>query len=70
MGYKLTAKKKLASWRYDNNKTIEAGETFIIESNNLNGTYLKASIEKAKGIKLSSSISSSPSENDWIIEKI
>ncbi|MEO0036995.1 MAG: hypothetical protein RIQ59_206 [Bacteroidota bacterium] len=68
MGYKLTAKKKLISWRYEN-KNIEAGETFVIEGNNLNGHYLKQAIEKAKGVKLSSSISSTPSQNDWLIEK-
>ena len=68
MGYRFTAKKQLVSWRYDN-KYIEAGETFVQESNNLNGLYLKNAIEKAKGCRMTSSISSTPSENDWIIEK-
>lgn len=73
MGYKLTAKKQLRSWRYShNNKTkyIEPGETFIFESNNLNSNNLKNAIEKSKGCKLTSSIASTPSKNDWIIEKI
>ena len=68
MGYRLTAKKKLVMWRYDKNKSIEAGETFVIEGNNLNGIYLKTAIEKAKGVRMDSSVSS-VSENDWIIEK-
>lgn len=68
MGYRLTAKKKLVTWRYEKSKSIEAGETFVIES--LNGVYLKTAIEKAKGVRMDSSISSTPSENDWIIEKI
>ena len=67
MGYRLTAKKKLVMWRYDKNKSIEAGESFAIES--LNGIYLKTAIEKAKGVRMDSSISSTPSANDWIIEK-
>ena len=69
MGYRLTAKKKLVMWRYDKNKYIEQGETFVIESNNLVSLYLKNAIEKAKGVRMDSSIASSPSENDWIIEK-
>ena len=69
MGYRLTANKKLISWSYGVNQKIEAGETFVIESNNLNGHYLKQAIEKSKGVRLNSSISSTPSENDWIIEK-
>lgn len=68
MKYRLTAKKKLIMWRYEKTKSIEAGETFVIES--LNGVYLKTAIEKAKGVRMDSSISSTPSENDWIIEKI
>jgi hypothetical protein len=68
MGYKLTAKKKLFTWRYEKSKSIEAGETFVIES--LNGVYLKTAIEKTKGVRMDSSISSTPSENDWIIEKL
>ena len=56
-------------WRYDKNKSIEAGESFVIEGNNLAGIYLKNSIEKAKGVRMDSSIASTPSENDWIIEK-
>lgn len=67
MGYKLTAKKKLILWRFEKNKSIEAGETFVIES--LNGIYLKAAIEKAKGVRMDSSIAGTPSANDWIIEK-
>ena len=72
MGYKFTAKKQLSTWRYEQNGTrkyIEAGETFVQESNNLNGYNLCKAVEKAKGCKMKSSISSSPSENDWIIEK-
>ena len=42
MGYRLTAKKKLIMWRYEKTKSIEAGETFVIES--LNGVYLKTAI--------------------------
>ena len=30
---------------------------------------IKEAIEKAKGCRMTSSISSTPSENDWIIEK-
>ena len=68
MGYRFTAKKRLVTWRYDN-KYIEAGENFVTESNNLGGYWLKEAIEKAKGCRMTSSISSTPSENDWIIEK-
>ena len=55
-------------WRYEKTKSIEPGETFVIES--LNGVYLKTAIEKAKGVRMDSSIASTPSENDWIIEKL
>ena len=68
MKYRLTAKKKLIMWRYEKTKSIEAGETFVIES--LNGVYLKTAIEKDKGVIMDSSIASTPSENDWIIEKL
>jgi hypothetical protein len=67
MGYKLTAKKQL--WSYGHNKKIQPGETFIFESNNLNSSNLQNAIEKAKGERMTSSSASTPSENDWIIEK-
>lgn len=69
MGYRVTAKKQLTSWSYGQNEKIQAGESFVIESNNLNGHYLKLAIEKSKGVRMNSSLSS-VSENDWIIEKI
>jgi hypothetical protein len=50
MGFRLTAKKKLISWSYGVNQKIEAGETFVIESNNLNGHYLKQAIQKMIGL--------------------
>ena len=69
MGYRLTAKKKLVMWKYEKTRSIEAGETFVIEGNNLNGIYLKTAIEKSKGVRMDSSITGTPSANDWIIEK-
>ena len=74
MGYKFTAKKMLTLWNYNDDKGIrkyiEPGETFSYSSNNLNSNNLKNAIEKSKNVKLQSSVASTPSKNDWVIEKI
>lgn len=69
MGYRVTSKKDQPSWRYGQNEKIQAGESFVVDSNNLNGHALKLAIEKQKGVNLTSSLGS-VSENDWIIEKL
>ena len=67
MAYRLIAK-KLISWRVDE-QNIQAGETFVIEGPNLNSVALKEAIRNIKGRddKFQSAISSTPSNNDWII---
>ena len=69
MAIRYTAKRELRIWR-NNNKCVQAGDSFTTNSNNNSSYYLKQAIEKNWGVSLTSSSSSTPSENDWVIEKL